>query len=115
MAEGDVPEELVNQLKLICGPTSYDTDSQWAEVLKIYQGTESQLNRACATIWQMRAGRYHTLVTTGESGSTRQLSDLHKNALDLAKYYSDLAAKQEAVEEEEAVPKVTRTRRIVRP
>jgi hypothetical protein len=42
-----------------------------------------------AIIWREKAANYAALVTVSESGSSRSLSDLHKNALAMAKSLSD--------------------------
>lgn len=39
-------------------------------------------------IWREKAAAYAALVTVSESGSSRNLSDLHKNALALAETYA---------------------------
>lgn len=41
-------------------------------------------------IWTEKAARYAELVTTSESGSSRNLSDLHKNALAMAGHFGSL-------------------------
>lgn len=38
-------------------------------------------------IWTEKAARYAELVNVSESGSSRNLSDLHKNALAMAGYF----------------------------
>lgn len=38
-------------------------------------------------VWTEKAARYAELVTTSESGSSRNLSDLHKNALAMAAHF----------------------------
>lgn len=42
------------------------------------------------SIWTEKAARYAELVTTSESGSSRNLSDLHKNALAMAAHFGAL-------------------------
>lgn len=39
---------------------------------------------AAAAIWREKAAAYAGMVDTTESGSSRKLSDLHKNALEIA-------------------------------
>lgn len=46
---------------------------------------------AAAAIWRERAGTYAGMVDTTESGSSRKLSDLHKNALEVAAGFESVA------------------------
>lgn len=39
---------------------------------------------AAAAVWRYKAAATATMVDTTESGSSRKLSDLHKNALEMA-------------------------------
>lgn len=43
-----------------------------------------------ADIWREKAASYAALVNVSESGSSRSLSDLHKNALAMAKALGDV-------------------------
>jgi hypothetical protein len=42
---------------------------------------------ASAIIWREKAARYASLVSVSESGASHSYSDLHKNALAMAKAY----------------------------
>lgn len=42
-----------------------------------------------ADIWREKAASYAGLVSVSESGSSRQMSDLHKNAIAMAKAFGD--------------------------
>lgn len=42
---------------------------------------------ASAVIWKRKAATYAELVTVSEAGASRQMSDLHKNALTMAKTF----------------------------
>lgn len=42
-----------------------------------------------AQIWREKAANYAALVNVSESGSSRSLGDLHKNALEMAKHFGD--------------------------
>jgi hypothetical protein len=44
-------------------------------------------NGTAASIWEEKAGYYSALVDVSESGSSRKMSDLYKNALAMAKLY----------------------------
>lgn len=45
-----------------------------------------------AHYWDYRASYTATLVSVSESGSSRDLSTIHKNAVALAKYWHDMVA-----------------------
>lgn len=51
---------------------------------------------ASATIWHQKASDYAELVDVSEAGSSHKFSDLHKNALTMARSYLD---KEKAAEE----------------
>lgn len=71
---------------------------------------ETDFDAAAAQVWEIRAGKYHGLVNISESGSSRSMGDLHKNALAMAAMYR---AKEVAVTPEASSSK-SGTRRIVR-
>jgi len=64
-----------------------------------------------STIWLELAASYSSLVSVAESGSSRQLSDLHKNALAMAKAMGDSAE----VDPGEPAVRGTRMHRLTRP
>lgn len=70
----------------------------------------SNLNRTASRIHGFEAVRLSRLVNTSESGSSRAMGDLYKNALALSKYYDDLDVDVPEV----ATTDRPRTRRIVR-
>lgn len=45
-----------------------------------------------AWIYNLRAAKYSRLVNVSESGSSRSLGDLYKNAMSLGKYWEGVAA-----------------------
>jgi hypothetical protein len=49
------------------------------------------VNAASATIWRQKAAKYAHLVDIEEAGASHDFSDLHKNALDMAKQFDGLA------------------------
>lgn len=103
----------IRRLKLIVGSEMF-TDEQLGEVLDAFEGElEDKLDLAAAQVWEIRAGRYHTMVDISESGSSRKMSDLHKNALAMAAYYGKKAT-EDAVEEPGGGAGRSGTRRIVR-
>lgn len=46
---------------------------------------------AAGILWTHKAAEYASLVNVSESGSSRSLSDLHKNALAMAERFSSVA------------------------
>jgi hypothetical protein len=71
---------------------------------------EGGVKEAAVHIWRVKAGSYHSLVDVSESGSTRALSNLQKQALQMADNLSrDIAAANVTVE-----TPLKRTRRAVR-
>jgi hypothetical protein len=73
----------------------------------------SSVYRAAARLWDERAASYASLVNTSESGSSRQMGDLHKNALAMGKYFKSLADEEET-ETPVDVTRFAQTRAIVR-
>jgi hypothetical protein len=67
------------------------------------------LNSVAHTIWLSKASSYSTLVDVSESGSSRKLGDLYKNALAMAKMFKDLD--DDDVEETTDAPVIARIRR----
>ena len=67
------------------------------------------MNGAAAQLWRETASSTTQLVDVSESGSSRKMSDVHKNAVAMADYYQSLADKAA-----ETAGNVTRIKRIVR-
>jgi hypothetical protein len=93
--------EIASLRKITNGAEGY-TDQQLSDLLD-GGATEQQL---AYRIWNELAASYATLVDVSESGSSRSLSELHKNALNIAAVYSPSAASEVAVK--------PRTRKMVR-
>lgn len=109
-----VPDTLVTALRSAVGDTD-KSDTQLAEILATTMNDDNtfNLNRAAVTIWTAKAASYASLVDVTESGSSRKMSDLHKNALAMTKHYASLLESEIAVVTE-VVAARPRTRRIVR-
>jgi len=75
------PEEIA-QLRLLIGTTNLN-DDQLGAILD----AEGSIEGAAAAVWESKAASSATLVNVSESGSSRSLSDVHKNALAMAKYW----------------------------
>jgi hypothetical protein len=74
---------------------------------------EGGINRAAFRLWNEAASSAATLVNVSESGSSRNMGDVHKNALAMAKYFKGLADEAEA-ETPVDTTRFARTRAIVR-
>lgn len=85
----------IDQLRLVIGPGVL-TDADLSSVIDTV-GNDNLLEWA-AMAWEVAAARYHSLVNISESGSSRQMGDLHKNALAMAASYRSRIA-SEVVEE----------------
>lgn len=83
------------------------TDARIQSVLDAY---DQDVNASSGYIWSVKAAETATLVDISENGSSRKMSDVHKNALAMTTYYRGLVA--EAVVIDTGRP---RTRAIVRP
>lgn len=75
--------EAIAALRLLIAEPTEDTYEDEA-LGAVLDAAEGDGNRAAAVIWTQKAASYATLVDVAESGSSRKLSDLHKNALTLA-------------------------------
>ncbi len=64
----------------------------------VAEGTS--LERIMMTYWSGRAAATSKYVNVSESGSSRSLSDVHKQALDMLKYWTDRANRDETQAED---------------
>src|SRR5690242_7393543 len=53
------------------------------------------LPRIMMDFWNGRAADTHKLVSVSESGSTRSLSDIYNNAVEMLKYWTQRASSEE--------------------
>jgi len=88
-----ISEAEVLALRTLVGSTSLSNE-RLSEILATTLDNDGSPNiqRAASVVWHTKASEYADLVDTSESGSTRKLSDLHKNALTMARHYDTLAA-----------------------
>lgn len=54
-------------------------------------------NRIALQFWSNRAANTFTLTSVSESGSSRTLTDIHRNAVAMQKLYQDLVNKEDEV------------------
>lgn len=96
----------IARFRLLIGNTEL-TDEQLGLIL---DNNEINFNSSAYEYWLGVAGNYAHLVSMSENGSDRKLSDLHKHALDQARFFKDASV----VEEPGAQGRST-SRPIVRP
>lgn len=78
-------EELTLVREYINEPT---TDNGWTdERITVFVDEADNLLLAAADIWGVKAGTYVGLVNVSESGSSRSLSDLLRQAREMESYY----------------------------
>lgn len=79
-------EQIVEVLKLRelgaipVDDTRYTDEVLWALILE----NSGSVNLAASTIWRRKAAAYAELVDVSEGSSTRKLSQLHRQAIDMA-------------------------------
>lgn len=66
------------------------------EILDLLEQANSSLNLAAYLGWAMKAAQYAELVDITESGSTRSLSQKHRQAVLQMKHFYDVAARDES-------------------
>lgn len=72
------------------------------------------LDQAASDVWAAKASKYAGLVDITESGSTRKLSSLYKQAMEMAKYYADKSDGVDAGGNGSTTMRPARTRAITR-
>jgi hypothetical protein len=60
------------------------SDIELGAILDRFKG---DMDLATAEVWEIRAGQYSALVDMSESGSSRSMSQMYKNAIELARYF----------------------------
>lgn len=78
---------IIAQLRLMIGTTTFTDEELWT----IYQSSGLSLNNTAAKIWEQKATNTVSLVDISESGSSRKMSDVHKQTVAMAEYYRKLA------------------------
>lgn len=95
----------IEQLRALTDGAEGIEDAVLTEIIT----AEGSVKAAAVTVWRQKAASYASLVDISESGSSRSLSNLHKQALTMA----DTIARDLVVDVEEAATRKT-TRRAVR-
>lgn len=80
-------------------PPEASTQGWTDEKLQAMVDAETSLNRILMTYWSSRAAATAKFVNVSESGSSRSLSDVHNNALNMLKYWTGRAETEEGVSE----------------
>lgn len=81
------------------------------EMLRAALVDHGSIPAAAQALWTVKAAKFSGLVDVSESGSSRKMSDLHKNALAMSKHYGSMLDVETTVEVLASRP---RTRAIVR-
>ena len=82
------PAEVARLRLLIGDPTEEEVSDYTIEITLDAMGGNT--NRAASELWSIRAAQFSSLVNTTESGSTRNLGDLYKNAMAMKMHYDSL-------------------------
>lgn len=97
----------VKALRALLGPAVGEyTDPQLSDMLDAAGG---DVNVVAANLWSGYASSSATLVNISESGSSRSMGDIYKNAMAMAKYFRGLSEDVTATADSRP-----RTRRIER-
>lgn len=96
-------DELRRKAALAATDNTYGTDLVLGQTIDL-KGVDT----AAADIWEQKASGFSQLVNVSESGSSRAMGDLYKNALQMAAFYRGKDATPDVV------AKPARTRLIVR-
>jgi hypothetical protein len=83
--------------------TTY-TDADLSALLDSASG----LNSAAATIWTQKAAAAATFVNVSESGSSRSLGDLQRNALNMAQRFADAQEADQSTSPGVRISRITR-------
>lgn len=88
-------EAQIRALRVLINDTTepYDlSDEDLSELIDLYPNPD----QAASIVWSNKAGQYSTLVNVSESGSSRNMGDMYKNALAMAKFYRDKFSEETA-------------------
>lgn len=77
-------EQVATLRRMVAEPT---TATYSEEALSAIYDAAGSAEAAAVVVWQEKAGKYAALVNTSESGSSRSNSQLHQNAINMAKFY----------------------------
>lgn len=108
-----VPAETIALLRTMIGNSGLN-DEQLAAIILSNRNADGTPNlpNSAAYVWTIKAGEYAELVNVSESGSSRNLGDLYKNALAMAARYTSEGKTEEPVVD---LRVRSRTRAITRP
>lgn len=101
------PEDIATLRDLVAEP---DDTNGWTDAkLGALLDTPMTINASASHVWSVKAAELATLVDVAESGSSRKLGDLYKNAKEMAAHFK--ALDDEDVGEVVDVPVIARIRR----
>jgi len=79
----------VEAFRVLTGITEEDLSDD--DLSDIYDAADSSIHRSAAIYYERQAKEFSTLVDVSESGSSRSLGNLYKNATELSKYWNNKA------------------------
>lgn len=79
--------EQVDRLRAMTDESSETSTFSPVDLQTYIDEASGDLNAAAGTVWFMKAAKFASLVNTSESGSSRALGDLYKNAMAMAAAY----------------------------
>lgn len=83
--------EEIAALRLLIGEPE-DAEPWTDETLAAIIDATETMSQAAGQVWTSKAASYSSLVDVAESGSSRKLGDLHKNALAMSKHFAEAEA-----------------------
>lgn len=87
-----------------------DDENGWSDVkLGTLLDNYETVNAAARQVWLNKAAQAALLVNVSESGSSRNLGDIRKNAMEMAAYFGNLDTTE--IAEVTSVPVISRIRR----
>lgn len=81
--------EEIARLRSFTGDPSEEEFSQF-QLNGILDAMAGNINRAASEVWGIKAARFSNFVNVTESGSSRNLGDLYKNAMAMKTHYDGL-------------------------
>lgn len=85
-------------------PSRAEAEDGWDDAkIELYIDQFGGTSKTVRQYWSARAAATASFVSVSESGSSRNLSDIHKQALEMLKYWDDKVKEEEAEEENPVV------------
>lgn len=102
-------EDIARLRRMIDDPAGSTATYQNSELEALLDSSEGNFEAVASDLWREKAAGYARLVDVVESGSQRKMGSLHKNALEMAKFYGDaLVVPEEDLEKRPVVRRIER-------